>query len=348
MRYLENKDRSAELLRLILPLMAKQSAAFHPLSYTLWYEHAAGLNPELSAQLLPHLDAGPPLTEEDVSRLHTLYVLDRDAQSIARLQAQLQTLLSEIARSTVAAGTEASDFSRNLEACKAELVAGEGEGGLERVVASLMSMTSEMQTATNALSRQLEASAKQVDSLTDQLGRAQSEALVDPLTGLNNRRGLEKVILQSFGTEPDFNGSALLMLDIDHFKRVNDTYGHLLGDKVIRAVAQVLHENIKGRDIAARLGGEEFAVLLPATNLQGGMAVAEQVRACVARGRIHREGAQPIGSITISIGVAAGEQAEPLEGLIQRADEALYAAKRAGRNRVQVIRAGEKLESPKP
>ncbi len=125
------------------------------------------------------------------------------------------------------------------------------------------------------------------------------------------------------------------MADIDFFKKINDTYGHLLGDKVIRAVAQVIHANVKGRDIAARVGGEEFAVLLPETTVTGAKALAEQIRTAVARGRIHRgDRDEQIGGVTLSIGVAMAEPEEALEALIGRADAALYEAKRTGRNRV--------------
>jgi diguanylate cyclase len=127
------------------------------------------------------------------------------------------------------------------------------------------------------------------------------------------------------------------MADIDHFKVVNDMHGHLLGDKVLRAVAHVLKSNIKGRDMAARLGGEEFAVILPDTSAAGAAALAKQIRSRVAHGRIKRSAAQgQIGQVTLSIGVAVAEAGESLESLMQRADAALYAAKQNGRNRVEV------------
>ena len=121
---------------------------------------------------------------------------------------------------------------------------------------------------------------------------------------------------------------------------VNDTYGHVLGDKVIRAVAHVLRSSIKGRDVAARLGGEEFAVLLPQTSLLGAAALAEQIRRTVEQGRICRpDGDESIGQVTLSVGVAAAKPGDTLEALLERADAAMYTAKRAGRNRVSV--AGE-------
>jgi len=339
MRYGENKERSAELLRLVLPLMAQQSAAFHPLSYTLWYEHVAGVNPSLSRVLSAHLQTGSPLTEQEVHRLHAQHVMARDVEALERLQEQLRALLAETARTAANAGVEAGQFGQALEQHKAQLSEASGVD-VSHMVAELLKETVRMQATTQSLTEKLQASAQEVSTLNERLQRAQTEALIDPLTGLKNRRGLERALADTFGEAAPLPGAALLVADIDHFKKINDTYGHLLGDKVIRAVAQVIHDNIKGRDIAARIGGEEFAVLLPETSAQGAAALAEQIRVAVSRGRLHRgEHDEVSGSVTLSVGVAVGRAGETLETLMQRADEALYAAKKGGRNRVHEARS---------
>jgi diguanylate cyclase len=197
--------------------------------------------------------------------------------------------------------------------------------------------TQKMQRATSELSTKLQARTSEVNALTESLRRAQSEALLDSLTGLKNRRGLERAVEDLLREPPGLLGSALLLADIDHFKVVNDTYGHVLGDKVIRAVAHVLRSSIKGRDVAARLGGEEFAILLPQTSLTGAAAVAEQIRGTVEQGRICRpDGNESIGQVTLSVGVAIAKPGDTLEALLERADAAMYTAKRAGRNRISL------------
>jgi diguanylate cyclase len=129
----------------------------------------------------------------------------------------------------------------------------------------------------------------------------------------------------------------LLVIDVDHFKVINDTHGHLLGDRVLRAIGQILQANIKGRDIAARLGGEEFAVLLLGTSSQGAQVLAEQIRLAVARGRIRRiDGTELVGAITVSIGIASARAGEDFDALLARTDAALYRAKRDGRNLVRL------------
>jgi diguanylate cyclase len=337
MRYLENKERSTEILRLALPLMARQLAAFHPLSYALWYEHCAGINPDLSRVLDGRLTSNNALTEADVWRLYAQHIAARDMETFERLQQQLRSLLEDTAQSAATASSQAAEFGQSLEGHAKALAGPQDLEKVRQVVGTMLTDTRKMQSVTQDLSAKLQARTNEVNSLTESLRRAQSEALLDSLTGLKNRRGLERAVEDLVRDAPGLLGSALLLADIDHFKVVNDTYGHLLGDKVIRAVAHVLRSSIKGRDVAARLGGEEFAILLPQTSLAGAAAVAEQIRGTVAQGRITRpDGNESIGQVTLSVGVAIARPGDTLEALLERADAAMYAAKRAGRNQVSV------------
>src|SRR6185312_12323338 len=128
----------------------------------------------------------------------------------------------------------------------------------------------------------------------------------------------------------------LLMIDIDHFKNFNDEFGHLLGDEVLKIVARTLTEILKGRDVVARFGGEEFVAILPETPIEGAMKVADIIRGAIAGRELKRKDTgTSFGSITVSIGVARYRPEEDtLPTLIQRADTALYTSKHGGRNRV--------------
>ena len=139
-------------------------------------------------------------------------------------------------------------------------------------------------------------------------------------------------------------GANRFFIDIDHFKKFNDTYGHPLGDQVIKLVAQCLTDCTKGHDTPARYGGEEFAIVLPEIGIEGARAVATQICETVASKQIRRKSTgQNLGNVTISIGAAELGRTETLEELIERADTALYAAKNAGRNRVEVAHGGPAL-----
>src|SRR5690606_26359339 len=127
----------------------------------------------------------------------------------------------------------------------------------------------------------------------------------------------------------------LMIIDIDHFKSFNDTYGHQTGDQVLRLVAMTLKSNIKGQDLAARYGGEEFVAILPSTDIEGAVIVAENIRRAIqAKQLLKRSTNEKLGRITASFGVAAYQSGDTAGMLIERADRCLYAAKHAGRNRV--------------
>lgn len=326
-----------------MTFMGAQAAAFHPPNYTIWYEHVAGMNPELSRVLDERLAAGQALTDSDVARLHAQHVLARDAAIFARVEERFRLLLEEVSDATAIAGQDASRFGSSLEQRTVQLEHPVTDDLLRNVVEQLLNDTRHMCVVTSELSKQLERSAGEIRTLTERLERAQSEALRDPLTGLYNRRGLARAVDEAARNPGGLDSASLLIIDIDHFKRINDDYGHLLGDKVLRAAAEMLCSQSVPEGIAARLGGEEFALLLPDTVLHAATTLAEQLRDAVAKLRIKRVGIRDeyVGNVTVSIGVASGNAGGTLERLIERADEALYTAKRAGRNRVCIAGAGD-------
>jgi diguanylate cyclase len=215
---------------------------------------------------------------------------------------------------------------------------------LRQIIQGLAGETRRMQQSNALLSERVESSHRDFAELKAQLASVQNEALIDPLTNLRNRRGFQLGVDEALaGRAGGLSGCAILMADIDHFKKVNDAHGHLLGDKVLQTVAQVLRTSIKGRDVAARFGGEEFAILLPDTPADGAVALAEQIRKTIAQGRFRRaDREETIGGVTISLGVAAYRPGESLEEWLARADRALYASKQHGRNRV-TLAAGERV-----
>jgi two-component system cell cycle response regulator len=176
------------------------------------------------------------------------------------------------------------------------------------------------------------------DRLRDDLGQALEMALTDPLTGLYNQRYLIRHLRGLLNASPD-RGVAVLMLDVDHFKQVNDLHGHAAGDRALRAIAETLRASTRVFDSVARYGGEEFVIVMPGSSPDEAIAAAERLRASVEAmafapeaGRIYR--------LSVSIGVACGETGfETPEALLHGADIALYAAKHAGRNRVELAPA---------
>ena len=162
-------------------------------------------------------------------------------------------------------------------------------------------------------------------------------AIVDALTGLHNRRWLTEAFTRSIcRCEKDGTPLCLVMTDIDHFKRLNDEHGHLMGDTVLRAVARRLADSLRAPDMIARYGGEEFALLLPQTASKEGQCVAERLRMSVELMSLKTLTDGAVGQITVSCGVAPLGPDPSLDNLISTADAALYRAKAGGRNRVEV------------
>jgi diguanylate cyclase len=339
MRYQHSREESAEILRRALQLMSPHKAGYHPVSYAVWYEHAADLNPGLTRELDKLLAADLLLSDAEICRLHALHIAGRDVQAFELAQSQLREALGESEKQAVQAERTVKRFTVSLDDAIQEARQHEEDGNtLTQKMSKVLAEASQLQAALGVLHQQLARQREEVDHVMERLERAQTEPLRDPLTGLKNLHGLRRAVE---ARESELTGVAFLAADIDYFKRVNDTHGHVIGDKVLAKVAEILCEHLTGEDMAARLGGDEFVMFLPAKSLDAAAALAEEVRAAATRTVITRaDGMQYIGAVTLSIGVAIGEPGDTLESLRHRADEALYDAKDAGRNRVALAPGG--------
>lgn len=180
---------------------------------------------------------------------------------------------------------------------------------------------------------------KALDEVTRQQQLLKKLSITDDLTGLYNRRHLNTILRQEFQRSKRHNHDlSSLMLDLDHFKQVNDKYGHEFGDKVLREFAYVLEEFLRSSDYAFRFGGEEFLLLLPETNIEGAMQVGEKIRLRMAREELTEK--HILATVLVSVGVASVHCHHPkvCNDLIAYADKALYTAKECGRNQVCVFK----------
>ena len=343
MDYRDNQEQSAEYLRLALPLMSRQAAALNPVSYAVWYDYVSGRNTELKSRIDELTRDGRPLDDEATMELFRHHVAKMDEELAHRVSQGFQKIRADVSNSTAEAGSDAGQFGTALEKWSADLAKSTDPDA--NSLAALLRQTRQMQHSISTLKNRLDESHSEIDRLRQEVVRARQESLADGLTGLTNRRGFDLALADCLSEKNDAeHGPSLLITDIDHFKRINDSYGHLFGDKVLRTIAQVVKDSVKGRDTAARYGGEEFAILLPGTPIEGARTVAEQIRANVEHCRIRRSGNRdPIDSITISIGVTAHRAGEPAHDFVARVDGALYHAKNQGRNRVAVVPAAAGL-----
>jgi diguanylate cyclase len=356
MEYHHTVERSTELLRKALPLMSRQAAALHPVSYAVWYAYVADVNSPLHQALDAHLAAHGVLDEAATEALYRRHLADPDANTALHVADGVHQLLDGMQASAAAAGDQTARYGHTLQRLSAALEPGDEQQAPPLALGELREHTQQMQAAVAMLQRQLEESQREINSLRDEVRHARHESLVDALTGLGNRRAFDRRLGTSLAADAAVLGLppvgapvSLLMIDIDHFKRVNDSYGHAFGDQVLRALAQVLKALAPEGSLAARVGGEEFALLLPGTAMDDARALAEKLRATVAASRIRRKGTDTTAErITVSLGVAQylrrsapgnPDADEAPAEFVDRADRALYAAKQAGRDRVMVAAA---------
>lgn len=209
---------------------------------------------------------------------------------------------------------------------------------LQDVVRSLIAKNETNHAQTRSLEARLNEAQDQVASLRQRLNQAEKLASLDPLTSVANRRRFEQFMSAEVEKSHESGTPLCLILtDIDHFKRVNDTFGHSAGDRVLKAFADLLSDSVRGGDLVARFGGEEFAVVLPSTPMGDAFGIAERIRNIFElNGGPDEALVSEFGRLTASFGVAEIRDGEPPSALIQRADQMLYEAKNNGRNRTQI------------
>lgn len=319
-------------------LKANRTPAY-PRNYELWYTYAAGfnkpLNGAINAVLREHGHISPNQTDDIYERHLAKRSVGEQVDEVGgRVSDEIDRIMEFV--STNALST--SSYGASLEGATQALGRTEDREQIRSIVETLISVTQSIGSNNKALESQLAESKRQIETLKESLETVRYESLTDELTTLANRKHLRMTLDRAL-REAEKSGVpvALLMSDIDHFKTFNDRYGHQTGDQVLRLVAAAVRQNIKGRDVAARYGGEEFAVVLPETNLDQAAVVAEQIRSAVMNKElVKRSTGEELGRITISIGCAESRRDDTMDSIVARADACLYAAKKAGRNRVSV------------
>ena len=338
--YEEGPEQAAEYLRLALAFLGSHQLAPNPVNFALCYDYMAGRNPALREAFDLALTSGkfsPTVAHE----LYRRFIWDDNKRQLEAIRNGLRTLVMETISGVDQAKAQAEQSSDSLAAKSAHLERGPSLEEMRRILGEVVGETRGIARNSQLLKQMLDETRQEVEALRDELEHTRLQVTIDALTGLKNRRAFDAALQEacSQASKPTTTLS-LLLVDIDRFKDVNDTYGHLIGDKVIRSVGALLSANIKGKDTVARLGGEEFAVLLPETPLANAKRVGEVLRAAIERSRLTRaDTGETVGRVTVSIGIAAYLPGESNDSFVERADKALYISKKAGRNRVSVLEA---------
>ncbi len=332
--YPESKEESGNYLRMTLQNISKYGLSYNPISYLLWYEYATGRNDKLNEDIEIFLEQKKPLTAEIVTRLFRKHIAESQFLLVEKKALEFQKILGKISKDLNTSGAELGGQGNSLNAYMAKLNKATSVDDISGIATQIVSETSSIVNSTKVLKDQLESTVSEVNALKVELEGAKQTATTDMLTKLLNRRGFDEAmakVLSNLKTTPE--PVSIIMLDIDFFKKVNDTYGHLIGDNVLKMLGKYLVDSIKGKDIAARFGGEEFILVLPKTDLEGAYILSEQIRLGLRKMNLKtKKSGKSIGPITISLGIALLKDGESVETLIKRADDALYHAKNSGRD----------------
>ena len=333
-------DRTIKFGETAISHLKANTMPAYPRNYELWYTYVSGLNPSLNRAINDLLKNQGRLSINETEQIYEEHLSpQRFSDQMEQIGGQISTHLAEMLQTLDHARTETRTYGTSLADATSSLQSHpEDLSKLQAVVKALMADTHKMEQHNHALESRLAQSQEQIQDLQVNLETIRHESLTDPLTSLSNRKLFDQSMIRAI-EESAQNGKpfTLLMTDIDHFKTFNDTYGHQTGDQVLRLVASVMKQSIKGQDIAARYGGEEFAIILPNTPLEHAMIVAENIRnAVMGKDLVKRSTNERLGRVTISLGVSCFIPDDTPQTLIERADSALYQAKRTGRNRVCV------------
>lgn len=325
-----------ENLRRALPLINKHKTPVNPVNYAVWYEYVSGENQQLNAAIDAHLSNHEFITEEFAQSLYEDFVLmgmpNRIEKTNNGMRLIVDNTLQNLNEAEVQAGACTTDLTKSRELL-------ENLNDVEELKTLMSTILSQTQTLTNLssnLSQELTLSTQNISALKSELEEVKKAALTDGLTGLLNRGAFNQE-LETLCLQKDVTVS-LILFDLDNFKKINDSYGHILGDEVIKFFAGLLKKYSNKVHPVARYGGEEMAMIMLDTPPQEVLETADTIRLSLSRSKLKKKGSdKSIGKVTVSVGISSMVADDTPNSIIDRADQALYLSKANGRNQINVL-----------
>lgn len=330
---------SLKNLKKVIPLMGKYSVPVTPINYAVWYTYVTESNSEVTKRLNKAINESKLIAQTETQNIYNDCIEQKHTIDSEKVRRHLEAMLLEIASNFEDTINNTQDFSKIIDE---HLNRFERQGDPNLTMKEAMLLIQKLITGSDLIKKttktfitQLEKTRQQITTLQNELHKARSEAIHDALTGLFNRRAFE---LESAELNEQKMPYSIVMFDIDHFKNVNDSYGHSFGDLVVKAVAQTALKTFPKSCHVYRLGGDEFVVILKNTTTGPAVRLANSCRQNTMRINIRTiHNNEVVSSIRTSFGVAQWNGRTSFAETLERADQMLYKAKAQGRNRVMPI-----------
>jgi diguanylate cyclase len=321
-----------------MELIHRHAALPDPVSYAVWFHFAARSNVALVEAVSKKLAKDQSLSAFDITEIYAAHLKgDSAAELNQKIGLKFEDSLTAVSDLIVEGSRNNDSFREILEALGKRIPKADSSHEIDEIVSRLVVENEKMSLAMQVLDKGLAESQAQVDRLNAELDEMQRVSLRDPLTEVANRRAFDAALRKAIDHAAASQAPlCLAVADIDHFKRVNDTFGHQSGDAVLKAFSYVLKKNTKGKDLVARCGGEEFAIVLPQTNIIAAHNLMVKIASEVRQTRfLADQEPDAAGRITASFGVCEYKPGQSADEFFERADSKLYGAKRAGRDCVR-------------
>jgi diguanylate cyclase len=327
-------EKVKENFRLAMKFINKFNLYPIPEVYTVWYNYVSGCIESLREEIDIAISSEKEISSEYILELYNKYFVSFNGKNVDKIIFDVNNLIEDLMKHI----SDNSEFfekgSENLFFMGERLKNVNNKEGIAEILTTLLKDIKRIRERGNTFTSTLKKSEQEFNNLHNELTKLKKEARIDVLTGIFNRRGFDEEIKQLFKNEEVISIS-VIFADIDNFKQFNDNYGHLIGDEVLKHTAKIFKENLKGKDILARFGGEEFVVVIVNTDFKHVITLAEKLRKTVAEKRlIIKKNKQKLPQITVSMGVAELKKGEFLDTLIERADNLMYISKKKGKNRI--------------
>jgi len=308
--------------------LTRHHIAPSPVNYSVVYLYVSSRSPEINIEIDKRLASDKPMDSVFIDMLFNKYVSHSKSIDNAVLIPFEDSLSDTIDKLNIQVESE-QKLAQSLEKADRILSKTDERDSLQNIINYLVGTIAKSQTQHQTLSDQLANTCDEVNQLKSKLEETRKEAVMDSLTGLLNRRGCDDK-LKDLDLE-DVHSS--LAIDIDHFKKINDNFGHFIGDKVIQRVAKVIQSHVSDNDLAVRFGGEEFVVVLVNKTINEAKKAAETIREAISQLKLMQKQSNTcLPPITVSVGITQVDNDHNWTTFFNRADKALYQAKSSGRN----------------